>query len=364
MRVGSNVPPPAVRLRRRGVESRSGTRPAQHGPRRRARSARRSTTVDGVPGQLAAVEHEVGAARGSPPGRRRAAARRARRRALARALQHRASARAGRAPASVGHAQAERARVRPAGQREARRGFGSSSVTPPGSSRSSSARVRGPSSGSAASASSRSKNITAAGLSGAAALERVQRARRPRAVVRVARQPVDRVGREHGDAAARDAARRTSRRRRAAHRRPTTTRSMPGQVGARPRSRRSRPRAASSATASAWPAPTSSATQRGAARRRRARGGGSTSSPSAPAYSATRRLVARDLGRERPRRRRRRTAGWRRTASSGPVDRLEQVALEQLDVEPEPRARWRARRPARPALASVPTTLEVGPLVP
>ena len=53
-----------------------------------------------------------------------------------------------------------------------RDGLVSSTVTPPGSRRSSAARVRRPRSGSAASARSRRKNITAAGLSGGLPLRR------------------------------------------------------------------------------------------------------------------------------------------------------------------------------------------------
>ena len=54
----------------------------------------------------------------------------------------------------------------PAPPASGKRSLGTSSVTAPGSSRAISARVRAVSSGSAESACTRSKNITAAGLSG------------------------------------------------------------------------------------------------------------------------------------------------------------------------------------------------------
>ena len=100
--------------------SRSGTAPwrsTAHIPSSSKR--RRSTTVDGVPGQLAAVEHQVGAAadllrdlveplRVEPAGE------------VGGALQHRPAHPRQRAiPGQRGDAQAERVRVRPAGEREA-----------------------------------------------------------------------------------------------------------------------------------------------------------------------------------------------------------------------------------------------------
>ena len=151
----------------RTVATASGRRPpaAQH--RSRCRSVLVRAQVDHRrrrAGQLAAVEHEIGPARGCPPGRRRAAARRPRRRGWP------SSGARGRATAASGGTSGTRRPSVPgsgpqaSGKRPA--GLGSSSVTPPGRGASSARVRRGPGSGSAASAASRSKNITAAGLSG------------------------------------------------------------------------------------------------------------------------------------------------------------------------------------------------------
>ena len=109
----------------------------------------------GRAGQLAAVEHEVGAVAQVARARPRARARRARRRGWRwTAAAGAARRRAPRAAGQPRHAQAERA-TGPAAQARAgsaRSRLGSSSVTAPGSSASSAARSRRSSSGSAPSA--------------------------------------------------------------------------------------------------------------------------------------------------------------------------------------------------------------------
>ena len=118
--------------------------------------------------QLAAVEDEVGGARGCARARRRAARVRRRprrsRSTAAPASAPRRAARARRATrARAGRASPGRARRR-AGSGGA--GWAAAASRRRAAAPRARARVRGPSSGSAASASSRSKNITAAGLSG------------------------------------------------------------------------------------------------------------------------------------------------------------------------------------------------------
>ena len=118
------------------------------------------------------------------------------------------------------------------------------------------------------------------GLVGRAALERVQ-ARHRSCVLGVAGQPVDRVGREERDAAARGCSPR---------RRLTTGRPPPGRCPRgppRPRPRRRPPARASSRTAGACPIPTSTARKAAPAARAAGTSRRSTVSPSAPAYSAT-----------------------------------------------------------------------------
>ena len=181
---------PGGRGRRRGRRddatgsgrSRSGFSRASRGarPRRRRRRARRSrrhpprTRADRRPSTASPA-----ARRRRSPDRRRAAAARGHRRACAgpepparfaldcsagqRTSAKRSSAgtRSPSVPGSSPHASGNR----PAG-------FASSTVQRSGSSRSSAARVRGPSSGSATSASSRSKNITAEGFASGRRLSR------------------------------------------------------------------------------------------------------------------------------------------------------------------------------------------------
>ena len=151
------------------------------------------------------------------------------------------------------------------------------------------------------------------------------------------------------------------------HRRPTTTRSMPARSRCRSTCREARGAQQRARPPAPGPAPTS--TRRSA--RRRAGGAGperrTTSSPSAPAKSATRGLVARDL------RRQRRAVALRdvgrvgrrsRRPSPAPSSRS---ACDERDVEPEPRRvgardgervradvasrprRGRAARPSAPA---------------
>ena len=193
--------------------------------------------------------------------------------------------------------------------------------------------MRGPSSGRAASA-SRVEEHHRRGLVRRAALERVQPRDRV-GVLRVARQPVDRVGGEHGHAAG-------ARSHRSKSRSPPPD-APPARCPARSRDDlgRGKPAArSSSATASRLPPPTSNATN---ARRPRAAGDQAPvarRARRAPPNSATRRLVADDLGRELGARARR-TAGWRRPRRR-PGDAGEQVAVHELDVEAEPR-RVRAR---------------------
>ena len=189
--------------------------------------------------------------------------------------------------------------------------------------------------------------MTAAGLSGAAALERVQALDRL-AGVRLARQPVDGVGGEHGDAADPDAAgERLGVGGLQRHRRPTTTRSIPARsatasVSPKPAAR------TISATAPAWPEPTSSASSAAPV----AAAAGARRRISDEAVRARverqRRLVARDVGRERA------AVGVGHVGRVGehgvqPAgDRLEQVALAAAPPRARAAARWRARRRAPP----------------
>ena len=133
----------------------------------------------GRAGQLSDVEDEVDARRISPgtSSMRRASG-------LPPGWRWIAAPAGGRPPArpasSASDGTAGRARGRAARESETPGRIRDQYGEPPGSTRSRAARVRGPSSGSAVSARSRSKNITAAGLSGRRPLSRYRRSR-PRA---------------------------------------------------------------------------------------------------------------------------------------------------------------------------------------
>ncbi len=206
--------PRAARPTRRRARSAAGRRPStacRAARRRRARGPRRRGSSSGTSSSRCASV---------PPA------------AVGRALQHGPAHRTQR-PASPRRAGTRRPSVCGSGPHASgkrRSGLGSSAVTPPGSSRSSSdararleLRERG----------ERQLGVEEhdrGGLVGAAALERVE-ARDGLARVRLARQAVDGVGGEHGDAADADAAGERLGVGRAQHqRRPTTTRSMPGEV--------------------------------------------------------------------------------------------------------------------------------------
>ena len=293
-------------------------------------------TVEGVPGAR----------------RRRARARRCRagRRDVLQAARVRAARRSSRSsagPASgrsrqlgveLRHAQAERVRVRAAGQREAVRRVGHQQRHGAREQLRAARAHAGPRARcSASSASSASKNITALGLSIERRLSRCSRcdaspSRRGR---RPARRPCRRGTRRRRRPPC--SARRSAASLGGDHRRLTTTRSMPARSRERPRCP---PRDQLGDRRRACPAPTSSASSARLGTRRP--GGRMTSRPSAPANSAGggswRR--ARAAASRRPRR----TAGWR-----GPRRRrrpVEQVGLDE------------GRRPARAARAFARATVE------
>ena len=191
----------------------------------------RSTTVEAVPGSSPAsisrstADRRLSSTSASARGGGSPVAVRAR-------LEHRA-ARAGQRPAY--QPQPERPGALPAGERVARCGLATTSVTGPGRSAASAWRVRGPSSAISSRIASGREEHHRRGLAVRPPLELVDAARR-RGVERVAREPVDGVGGEERDAPARDAA--LERRPRLvgavaldrdglAHRVAATTRSMP-----------------------------------------------------------------------------------------------------------------------------------------
>ena len=254
-------------------------------------------TVDGVPGS-------------SPPSSTRSApsriasgtsssrARRRRRTGCAELCSTGQRRRARRAAAASGRAGRACRGSGPHASGKRPRGFGSSSVTPPGSSALERARVRGPSSGSAASARLGGRRTSPRRACPAARpLSAYRRATASR-VLRVAGEPVDRVGREHRDAAGRDAARERLGVGASASAPPDHDALDAGEVArrldlaeaGRAQQRRDRVRLADADL------------ERDAARAPVARPAGAsrriTSSPSAPAQQRQRGLVARDLGRE------------------------------------------------------------------
>ena len=335
-------------------------RPARRPP---PRSARRSITVDGVPGQLAAVEDEVGAVADAPPGRRRAAARRRPPERFAELCRTGSGDRRRSGPPGTRRPSVAGSGPQASGQR--RRGLGSSSVTPPGSS----ARERRARARRRARAARRARLAVEehdrGGLVRRAALERVEALDRGRRA-RVAGEAVDRVGREDGDAARGDGARRTRRRRAApggrgrppaGHgRRPTTTRSRP----ARSRTRhvaRSPPRG--SAPRPPAPAPARSRARR--ARRRRARGGQEPADDVQPvrARRAARARARSRRSRARAARRPPRRAGWRRPRRRRSPAPASRSPSRKSTSSPSRSAFARATSSAS-ALASVATTSRSG----
>ena len=340
MRDSTRSPPP-----RRGDRSRARPRPRARPPTRPSpRSARRSTTVDGVPGQLAGVDARGPRPRGSRPGTsssRRASGAAARLAELwrtgARDRRRSAARRGTRSPSVRGSA--------PQASGKRPRGFGSSSVTPPGQQP----------------LEQRARARAELGQRGERERD-VEEHDRARLVRRAALQRVEprdrragRPDRTRGRRPCRPGTPPRRRRRCSARRRPdqarparpTTTRSMPGQVADRATRRATlRPRT-SSATAGAWPAPTS---RPGRATPRRGRDQPADDvEPVGAAEQRLARLVARRRGGS--------TVAGRDVGRVGDDgveragDRVEQVALEQLDVEPEPRGvRPRDRERARAEL--------------
>ena len=242
--------------------------------------------------QLAAVEHEVGAGAdrlgdvGEPP-RVGAAGR------VGRALQHRDRARP-RASGTSGTRRPSVVRVRAAGEREAaarvrqqqRDGAGQQPLE-----RRARARAE---SGSAASAGAEREEHDRRRLVRRAALERVEPLDR-RGRLGVAREPVDRVGREHDHAAVGDGVlERAATRSRRERRRARSSRAAADQHALDPREVRrpsrppgSRPRASAPRPRAACPAPISSATVRAAVAPTAGSSRRITSSPSGPARSAS-----------------------------------------------------------------------------
>ena len=163
----------------------------------------------------------------------------------------------------------------------------SAAPSPPGSAR--------PSSGSAAERSSRSKNITAEGFSSGRRLSTYSRSTANR-LSGIAREPVDRVGREHGHAAGRDAALERASRRRSPSA-PTTTRSCPARSRRHARPSRET-RAVEPAGDRAPPGEPDLERHQRHLRRTIVSSRRIRSRPSGPANSASVRLVARDLGRQ------------------------------------------------------------------
>ena len=281
--------------------------------------------------QLAAVEHEVGGGADPLRARPRARARRARPsrwRSTAAPASARRPARPAR-PASAGTRRPSVAGSGPQASGKRPCGLGSSSVTAPGSS-ASSARARARAElGQRGERELEVEEHDRGRLLGAPALEEVQ-LRDRLAVVGLAGQPVDRVGREHGDAADRDAAAERLGVGGGDHRRPLTTRSMPARSGATPTSAKPA-RAQRRGHGGRLPG---ADLEREQPRRRRGRGGDQAVDDVEPVGAGEQRvarLVARDLGRQRARRPRRR-AGWRAPRRRRP--------------------RRRAGRPARKATSS------------
>ena len=264
--------------------------------------------------QLAAVEHEVGAARGSARGRPPAAWRVGPPAPVGAGLQHRpahgAERRRGR-PASAGTRRPSvsgRARTR-AGSGWP--GWAAAASRRRGAARSSATRVRAAELGQRGERELEGEEHDRGGLVGPAALERVEPLDGLRELG-VAGEAVDGVGREHARRRRRPCSARTSRPRAASIiARPTITRSMPGEVAPALDGRASRPRAAARRP------------RRPARRRPRARRNGAA----APRPRATRRaddVEAVGAGEQRAgaargaaisgasaRARRRRRAGWR-----------------------------------------------------
>ena len=305
----------------------SAPRPRARRPLPSARSARRSMTVDGVPGSSPPSSTRSAPARIASGPRRAARASGPPARFARSAGPASASPRA-RRPASAGRAgraSPGRARRR-AGSGAA--GWAAAAVTPPGSSRSSSARVRGAELGQRGERELELEEHHRRRLVGRPALERVQaldglarvRARTP------ARRPCRRGTRRRRRP--RCSARTSGVERCSISAAPTTTRSIPARSRDAPRSRRSR-RARSELPRPRRPAPRrpraraaprgrggAPATRRridvepvGAARTAPARGSWRATSGAARVAVAPR------------------TAGWRATASSRPGTPREQVAL-------------------------------------
>ena len=257
----------------------------------------------------------------------------------------------GRPPASAARRRAARGTRSPsvsgigpqAGRKRCAR-LASSSVTGPGSSACERARARGRRARRASRRRLEREEHDRRGAGRRAALELVQPPRGP-LVLGVAAEAVDGVGREHGDAACRQALLQAGGVlgwRARAHRcatLPDDDALDPGQVAARRARAGSPPRAASAATAPACPAPTSSARKRTAGARATCASSARISvEPVRPREQCARGLVAEDLGSQRGAlATRRHRAGWRGPRRTRRAVR-EQVGVQPAHLQPEPRA--------------------------